>query len=303
MPRNGDEIQGNKRHFWDDGVEGVDSDILRNEKKQRKQKVRKERDMDVLDLEAQAGMVAKPTVPEIVTAQPPVKVIETEKNTITNKEVVWYDGILDDLKVLVFPSDEWSDMELEKRKEIATKLRNKGMRLPTLSMDKQDIRPYAARQQLQGAVEYLNPLFAGKYRREAVAYLKNMGIGNGEGVEFLPGSAEEKQVEKKVEVVDSVAEESEGKERKDNILNWLTSFSISQDEGEKETYLLALEENGVKIKQFLGGMEKAAPGRAKDVARQLQAVVEIWRMDETKKREYPAMTVIASNYAHVLGLE
>ena len=49
-------------------------------------------------------------------------------------------------------------------------------------------------------------------------------------------------------------------------------------------------------------MEKAAPGKSKDLMMQLRAVVEVWRMSEAKRAEFPAMTKIAGAYARLLGL-
>lgn len=232
--------------------------------------------------------------------------VEQVNETKTNNGVVWYEGIVDDLKIVTAPGDEWSDVEWKRRREMAEKLRSKGIKLPLMSVDEKDRAAYENRLQIQSAIDYLNPLFVGKYRREAVTYLNNMGIGAGEGVPFLPGSEESKRAEQKDEGVDLGVKEHEEylkKERRANVMNWLTALSISKDEGEREDYLSALEENGIKIKQFLEGMEKAVPGRLEDVMRQLRAVVEVWKMDEMKKREFPTMTKIANNYAHVLGLE
>lgn len=248
--------------------------------------------------------VVREIIPEkpIEIVAPPKMEVRTEvENTKINSGVVWYEGILDDLKIVTSSGDEWSDVEWNKRREIATRLRNKGVKLPPLSVDEKDRVAYGNRQQFQGAVEYLNPLFTGRYRKEAIAYLNNMGIGDRTGQPFLPGSEEAKQAEKKVEVDDPAVKEYEEKERKANILNWLTLLSDSKDEGEKEGYLSALEDRGVKIRKFLEDAEGMKPEQAKDLG-WLGAVVKWWGMDEAGKQKYPDMQKLADYVAGRLGL-
>lgn len=111
------------------------------------------------------------------------------------------------------------------------------------------------------------------------------------------------QAEEKVEAVDLAPDDHKEEREKAEILDVLTRFYNLDDKEEREAYLSSLADRGIKMREFLEDMEKAVPGRSKDVMRQLRAVVEVWRMSEERKQEFPTMTKIASNYARVLGLE
>jgi hypothetical protein len=87
------------------------------------------------------------------------------------------------------------------------------------------------------------------------------------------------------------------------IQNELAKLTELEDGSERNQLLSSLENKGVKIRKFLDDMERVLPGRSKDLMRLLRAVVEVWRMDETKKLEFPTMTKNAEDFARVLGLQ
>lgn len=290
------------------------------EERKKKREVR-ERDEEELELKAQAEQategraVPDEAVPEKraeAVVQPPVEIGVTEirpelKETTTNRGVVWYDGILEDLKVITSVVEDLSDEEWKQRKGVADKLRHKGVRLPPLSSDGTDRVAFANRQQLQGAIEYLNPLFTGKYKREAMMYLNYIGIGNRTGVECLPGSAEAKEKEK-LNMIKPGGEESlrdeeiERKNREKFAQEGLILLCEAKDEEQRNARIEYLEDMGIGIRKFLDDFGKVAPGQSENQMILLRAVVNWWRMTEGEKGRYPGMVKIAGAYASVLGL-
>jgi hypothetical protein len=287
--------------------------------KNKKRKI-KERNLDELNIKVQTEQlppneaiteteVPSSTMVDLPVLDKPIEAVKlpqveqkTEtKEVKTSKEVVWYEGILEDLKTITSPDDSFGEEGWKVRRETATRLRNKGIRLPELSVDARDSRQFAARQQIQGAVEYLNPLFVGKYKREAIAYLNNLGIGNRDGVPFLSGSVEDMNREKVIEV--GGVEKDDSEPRRTQIQNYLLRLTETEEAAEKMYIIASLEIKGVKIGKFLDSMEKILPGRSKDLMRRLRAVVEVWRMDEKKKLEFPTMAKYADDFARELGLQ
>lgn len=92
-------------------------------------------------------------------------------------------------------------------------------------------------------------------------------------------------------------------ERRIQIQNELAKLTELEEGSERYQLLSSLENKGVKIRKFLDDMERALPGQSKDLMRRLRAVVEVWRMDEKKKLEFPTMTKNAEDFARVLGLQ
>ncbi len=247
------------------------------------------------------------------------------EETKAKERLVWYDEILEDLDKITLLDDEmvvngerlregmYSGQEDaliikmdEVRRDTAAKLRKKGIKLETLSIDPNRVKEYKLRRDLRAAVEYLREENVSqearevwKTRAEAVVFLNGIGIGDRVGVDYLPDSEDAKEVKEAVSV--PVTENKE--ERKARIENMLIQLSELGDAGgEREAILASLEAEGIKVRKFLADMEKAAPGKSKDLMLQLRAVVEVWRMSEVKKAEFPAMTKIAGAYARLLGL-
>ena len=290
------------------GEEYLDEeDILGVEKKHKRKVV--ERNMEELDMKVQVEQapinnkeVVEPSK-EVVVVESEEKIPEKEQKE-KEKKLVWYDEILSDLRLATFLDDELTDEEKEKRREAANKLRDKGVSLPPLSIDIKDTEAYENRKKVRGAVEFLrNPLMLvdnwGRKKEWAMEYLKSIGIGNEKGIECLPGSVENN---KKTEVRVDNSVETKMEDRKTMIQNDLIKLTESNEGEDREALILSLESKGVKMRNFLTDLEKEVPGRGKDLMRQLRAVVEVWKMDETKKQEFPRVMKIAEAYARALEI-
>ncbi len=108
-------------------------------------------------------------------------------------------------------------------------------------------------------------------------------------------------------VTEGVVQETQVEQEKDKrveIENLLARLSeINGYDPAQEAVLESLEGKGIKIRKFLMDMENLSPGKQNEVLMQLRAVVEIWRMDEEKRKGYPKMNKIAEVYTRVLGIE
>jgi len=222
-----------------------------------------------------------------------------------NDNLVWYDGILGDIVAATVLGTDPARSE-----EIRQYLIRRGADIPSISFDPSMEQAYQNRQWLRNAAELLlsdkevtypykleGTSIKWENREQIVEWLKRMKIREG-GVPYLPDSEEAKGM-KAVEAR-PVVESKENK--KVSVENMLIQLSELVDEGAKEPVLASLEAEGIKIRKFLTDMEKAAPGKSKDLMMQLRAVVEVWRMSEAKRAEFPAMTKIAGAYARLLGL-
>jgi len=223
--------------------------------------------------------------------------VAVEKEGKAGEGVVWYEGMKEDLEELTRPDENLSKEGYQKRIQIVEKLKRKGINnLPKMSTEIPGSHAYACREQFQSAVEYLNPLFTGKYRREAIGFLNNLGIGNNNGVPFLPGSAEAKEKEK-----EGVVPESNEDEKRSLIESRLIRLSETKDEMLKKQLLEMLEVDGIRIKQLLEEVRITKPEWF-DNLDWLLSVVKWWKMDETGKQKYPDMQKLADYVAGRLGL-
>ncbi|EKD53294.1 MAG: hypothetical protein ACD_61C00079G0004 [uncultured bacterium] len=141
------------------------------------------------------------------------EIVETEKEAEKTKNLVWYEGILDDLKIASFLDKHLSREELNRSKEVMKRLRSKFPNFPLLSQNEgtegDDIR-----QRLRAAYEYLkggqvSPIAREIWgtREQAITFLNSIGIGDHVGVAYLPGS-EEGKMAGNTEPVEKTAEKS-----------------------------------------------------------------------------------------------
>jgi len=261
-------------------------------------RVVKQKNPKLLDLKVQAKQSAiGETAPAEVVVQQPVEIKAEEKEIENNNGVVWYEGMKEDLEELTRPDENLSKEGYQKRIQIVEKLKRKGINnLPKMSTENPGSRAYICREQLQNAVEYLNPLFPGKYRREAIGFLDNLGIGNNNGVPFLSGSTEAKEKEK-----EEVVPESNEDEKRNLIESRLIELSETKDEMLKKQLLEMLEVDGVRIKQLLEEVRITKPEWFDNLS-WLGAVAKWWKMSPEEQIKYPNMPKLADYIAGKLGL-
>lgn len=213
-----------------------------------------------------------PKGPEVLREEKRSPEVKETKELKGKDEVVWYNGILEDLKWITYldkelveeisgqamdqlPLEERNNrlnLVYEEKRGRARNLRSRGIKLPELSTDIEDKDAFAARQDLRAAIEFLKggrvsgsakKIWAD--RKEAVAFLNGLGIGDFEGVDYLPGSKDERQValsDKK----DGLVEEDEEKrvmelleDRPDLQIAW----KLSRDsEFRKKPYFMVVRE-------------------------------------------------------------
>lgn len=252
---------------------------------------------------------------DVSIKKPEVKIKE-RKEKVEVKEGVWYEGkdgkngILEDLKTVLYPNWLLETDEENARAGVAQKLRDKGIKLGELNVYPADKGPYENRVRIKSAVEFLwnKDLVVGsgefKTRDEAVAFLRKIRIGNGAGVDCLPDSPEAKAKEQKKAVENGDEKGKAEFQRRiaiyDRLID-LTEFGVG---GDKENLVSLLEEMGVKnIRKFMGDLEKMGESEKKEIMVGLRNVVDVWMMESTEKLKYPEMIETAKLYARELGLE
>jgi len=106
-----------------------------------------------------------------------------------NKEPIWYDGILKDLRIASFLDRHLSRDEVGRSGEVMDRLRKKFPKLPILSQN-EGTQEDLNRQKLRAVYEYLKggevSHFAKDFfenKEEAVIYLEDMRVANWEGAE------------------------------------------------------------------------------------------------------------------------
>ena len=111
---------------------------------------------------------------------------EDDEKTKKKDNLVWYDGILKDLKLATFLDKDLNEGERNKRWEAVDRLRaNEGITLPKMSLENdtnETKERYANREKVLGAAEFLwNPDLTTndfwKTREDAMKFLNDCGIG------------------------------------------------------------------------------------------------------------------------------
>ncbi len=250
---------------------------------------------------------------------------EEKEKRVKDERYIWYQGIEKDLtSATEQPPIVKKDTSPEKRLKIEQEIvafserksaavENLQKRIPSIDQILRDDRGqlyWASRILDEGGIydkqgKQINPWSS---KELALAYLRDNFNIDRTGVD--PLSMEGDQVKDKEEVLE-VKEELveapktvETEDQKTVIENLLVRLSgINGYDAAQEDVLESLEGRGIKIRKFLVDMENLSPGKQNEVLMQLRAVVEIWRMDEEKRSQYPKMMKIAEVYSRILGVE